>query len=192
MQAGRADLYHQREELALPRRAARRKIRWTYNEVAKLFGHFEMDVEFGPKSRRYLIEAGLKISVSRPSWSLTWTAIHRTSPISLSPGRISMRARWRPTRRRSGVRRKVPAGLRGPHFRCAPPQGLCRLADLGRIGATAAMNAEMSPHRASACAPFERNSYWSSAAPSVRPPAERGPRALERSKAVARCHIGSR
>ncbi|MEI9419625.1 methyltransferase domain-containing protein [Mesorhizobium sp. Cs1299R1N1] len=33
-------------------------IRWTYNEVAKLFGHFEMDVELGPKSRRYLVEAG--------------------------------------------------------------------------------------------------------------------------------------
>lgn len=35
-------------------------IRWTYNEVAKLFGHFEMDVELGPKSRRYLIEAGFE------------------------------------------------------------------------------------------------------------------------------------
>jgi ubiquinone/menaquinone biosynthesis C-methylase UbiE len=35
-------------------------IRWTYNEVAKLFGHFEMDVELGPKSRRYLIESGFE------------------------------------------------------------------------------------------------------------------------------------
>ncbi|RWB73369.1 MAG: methyltransferase domain-containing protein [Mesorhizobium sp.] len=35
-------------------------IRWTYNEVAKLFAHFEMDVELGPKSRRYLIEAGFE------------------------------------------------------------------------------------------------------------------------------------
>ncbi|TIX93532.1 MAG: SAM-dependent methyltransferase, partial [Mesorhizobium sp.] len=35
-------------------------IRWTYNEVAKLFGHFEMDVELGPKSRRYLIETGFE------------------------------------------------------------------------------------------------------------------------------------
>lgn len=35
-------------------------IRWTYDEVAKLFGHFEMDVEFGPKSRRYLVEAGFE------------------------------------------------------------------------------------------------------------------------------------
>lgn len=35
-------------------------IRWTYNEVAKLFGHFEMDVELGPKSRRYLVEAGFE------------------------------------------------------------------------------------------------------------------------------------
>ncbi|WOS66772.1 class I SAM-dependent methyltransferase [Sinorhizobium fredii] len=33
-------------------------IQWTYNEVAKLFSHFEMDVELGPKSRRYLAEAG--------------------------------------------------------------------------------------------------------------------------------------
>ena len=35
-------------------------IRWTYNEVAKLFEHFEMDVEFGPKSRRYLVEGGFE------------------------------------------------------------------------------------------------------------------------------------
>ncbi|RAZ92399.1 SAM-dependent methyltransferase [Mesorhizobium hawassense] len=35
-------------------------IRWTYNEVAKLFAHFEMDVELGPKSRRYLMEAGFE------------------------------------------------------------------------------------------------------------------------------------
>ncbi|MER8923709.1 class I SAM-dependent methyltransferase [Mesorhizobium sp. M0320] len=35
-------------------------IRWTYDEVAKLFGHFEMDVELGPKSRRYLVEAGFE------------------------------------------------------------------------------------------------------------------------------------
>ncbi len=35
-------------------------IQWTYNEVAKLFKHFEMDVELGPKSRRYLVEAGFE------------------------------------------------------------------------------------------------------------------------------------
>lgn len=35
-----------------------RSIQWTYNEVAKLFEYFEMDVELGPKSRRYLIDAG--------------------------------------------------------------------------------------------------------------------------------------
>lgn len=33
-------------------------IQWTYNEVARLFDHFDMDVEFGPKSRRYLMESG--------------------------------------------------------------------------------------------------------------------------------------
>jgi ubiquinone/menaquinone biosynthesis C-methylase UbiE len=33
-------------------------ISWTYNEVAKLFEHFDMDVELGPKSRRYLADAG--------------------------------------------------------------------------------------------------------------------------------------
>ena len=33
-------------------------IQWTYDEVAKLFSHFEMDVEFGPKSRRHLVDAG--------------------------------------------------------------------------------------------------------------------------------------
>ena len=35
-------------------------IQWTYNEVAKLFEYFEMDVELGPKSRRYLADAGLE------------------------------------------------------------------------------------------------------------------------------------
>ncbi len=33
-------------------------IRWTYDEVAKLFSHFDMDVEMGPKSRRLLTDAG--------------------------------------------------------------------------------------------------------------------------------------
>lgn len=33
-------------------------IQWTYTEVAKLFAHFKMDVEMGPKSRRYLQDAG--------------------------------------------------------------------------------------------------------------------------------------
>lgn len=33
-------------------------IQWTYNEVARLFSFFDMDVELGPKSRRYLIDAG--------------------------------------------------------------------------------------------------------------------------------------
>lgn len=33
-------------------------IQWTYNEVAKLFAAFNMDVEFGPKSRRHLQDAG--------------------------------------------------------------------------------------------------------------------------------------
>jgi ubiquinone/menaquinone biosynthesis C-methylase UbiE len=35
-------------------------IQWTYNEVARLFAHFKMDVELGPKSRRYLIDAGFQ------------------------------------------------------------------------------------------------------------------------------------
>ncbi|WP_192181572.1 class I SAM-dependent methyltransferase [Mesorhizobium amorphae] len=35
-------------------------IQWTYNEVAKLWAHFQMDIELGPKSRRYLTEAGLE------------------------------------------------------------------------------------------------------------------------------------
>lgn len=33
-------------------------IRWTYDEVAKLFSHFDMDVEMGPKSRHMLADAG--------------------------------------------------------------------------------------------------------------------------------------
>jgi len=37
-----------------------RSIQWTYNEVAKLFEYFEMDVELGPKSRRHLMDAGFQ------------------------------------------------------------------------------------------------------------------------------------
>lgn len=33
-------------------------IQWTYNEVAKLFEYFDMDVEMGPKGRRMLLDAG--------------------------------------------------------------------------------------------------------------------------------------
>lgn len=33
-------------------------IQWTYNELSKLFGHFNMDLELGPKSRHYLMDAG--------------------------------------------------------------------------------------------------------------------------------------
>jgi ubiquinone/menaquinone biosynthesis C-methylase UbiE len=35
-------------------------IQWTYNEVARLWADFEMDIEFGPKSRRFLDEAGFE------------------------------------------------------------------------------------------------------------------------------------
>jgi ubiquinone/menaquinone biosynthesis C-methylase UbiE len=35
-------------------------IQWTYNEVARLWGHFNMDIELGPKSRRYLLNAGFE------------------------------------------------------------------------------------------------------------------------------------
>ncbi|KSV70272.1 MULTISPECIES: class I SAM-dependent methyltransferase [unclassified Ensifer] len=33
-------------------------IQWTYNELARLLSNFEIDVEFGPKSRRYLADTG--------------------------------------------------------------------------------------------------------------------------------------
>lgn len=33
-------------------------IRWTYEEAAKLFAQFDMDLEFGIKMHRYLVEAG--------------------------------------------------------------------------------------------------------------------------------------
>ncbi|OCP05658.1 MULTISPECIES: class I SAM-dependent methyltransferase [unclassified Ensifer] len=33
-------------------------IQWTYNELARLLTNFEIDVEFGPKSRRYLTDTG--------------------------------------------------------------------------------------------------------------------------------------
>ncbi len=35
-------------------------IQWTYTEVAKLFADFRMDVELGPKSRRFLADAGFE------------------------------------------------------------------------------------------------------------------------------------
>ncbi len=35
-------------------------IQWTYNEVAKLWTHFSMDIELGPKSRRFLLDAGFE------------------------------------------------------------------------------------------------------------------------------------
>ncbi|MDE1995896.1 MAG: class I SAM-dependent methyltransferase [Rhizobiaceae bacterium] len=35
-------------------------IQWTYNELAKLFSHFNMDIELGPKSRRYLNDCGFE------------------------------------------------------------------------------------------------------------------------------------
>jgi len=33
-------------------------IQWTYTEVAKLWDHFKMDIELGPKSRRYMTDTG--------------------------------------------------------------------------------------------------------------------------------------
>ncbi|WP_448954605.1 methyltransferase domain-containing protein [Labrys neptuniae] len=35
-------------------------IQWTYDELSKLFGHFNMDLELGPKSRHYLMDAGFE------------------------------------------------------------------------------------------------------------------------------------
>ena len=35
-------------------------IQWTYNEVARLWAHFSMDIELGPKSRRFLLDAGFE------------------------------------------------------------------------------------------------------------------------------------
>jgi ubiquinone/menaquinone biosynthesis C-methylase UbiE len=35
-------------------------IQWTFSEVARLFADFQMDVELGPKSRRYMIDAGFE------------------------------------------------------------------------------------------------------------------------------------
>jgi len=35
-------------------------IQWTYTEVAKLWHHFKMDIEIGPKSRGYMVDAGFE------------------------------------------------------------------------------------------------------------------------------------
>ena len=45
-------------------------IQWTYNEVAKLFEYFDMDVEMGPKGRRMLLDAGFT-SVRLESFMVT-------------------------------------------------------------------------------------------------------------------------
>jgi ubiquinone/menaquinone biosynthesis C-methylase UbiE len=35
-------------------------IQWTYNEVAKVWAHFKMDIELGPKSRRFMADTGFE------------------------------------------------------------------------------------------------------------------------------------
>jgi len=35
-------------------------IQWTYNEVARLWADYKMDIELGPKSRRYMLDAGFE------------------------------------------------------------------------------------------------------------------------------------
>lgn len=35
-------------------------IQWTYTELARLWAHFNMDIELGPKSRRYMIDCGFE------------------------------------------------------------------------------------------------------------------------------------
>ncbi|MGV1759968.1 methyltransferase domain-containing protein [Rhizobium sp. A22-96] len=45
-------------------------IQWTYNEVAKLFAYFDMDVEMGPKGRRMLLDAGF-MDVKMESFMVT-------------------------------------------------------------------------------------------------------------------------
>ena len=35
-------------------------IQWSYNEVAKLWHYFDMDIEIGPKSRRLLVDSGFE------------------------------------------------------------------------------------------------------------------------------------
>ncbi|MBS8262588.1 methyltransferase domain-containing protein [Roseibium polysiphoniae] len=45
-------------------------IQRTYNEVARLWDHFNMDIELGPKSRRYLLEAGFS-DISIESFMVT-------------------------------------------------------------------------------------------------------------------------
>ena len=35
-------------------------IQWTYNEVARLWADYKLDIELGPKSRRFLIDAGFE------------------------------------------------------------------------------------------------------------------------------------
>ena len=45
-------------------------IQWTYNEVAKLWKHFNMDIEIGPKSRRLLLDAGF-VDIRMESFMVT-------------------------------------------------------------------------------------------------------------------------
>lgn len=35
-------------------------IKWTYEQAAKVWAHFDMDIECGPKSRRYMVDCGFE------------------------------------------------------------------------------------------------------------------------------------
>ena len=56
-------------------------IHWTYNELSRLFAHYDMDLEFGPKSRRYLDRAGFdRHSHGIVHGHQSWTATRRILP----------------------------------------------------------------------------------------------------------------
>ena len=106
-----------------------------------------MDLELGPKSRRYHDRRRFRAtSAWNPSWSPISTAIRRTSPTWCSHGRSCLAGGMsRRSRRRSEFWRQVPRRASGPHLRRAPSQGLCRVADLGRVGTEAWMTAVALP-----------------------------------------------
>ena len=63
-------------------------IEWTYDELSKLFAHFKMDLELGPKSRHYLMDAGFD-DVRAESFMVTnLDGDPQALPISFKPGRI--------------------------------------------------------------------------------------------------------
>jgi hypothetical protein len=70
-------------------------IKWTYEEVAKLFRYFDMDVEMGPKSRHLLADAGFD-NIKVDCFMVTnLDGDPQDFADIIEAGKMSTRVRWR-------------------------------------------------------------------------------------------------